>query len=95
MRARRIHSSYDSNGRVANRTSGAFLEGSLEAERARDAAAWEENRNFDWKVEAVRLNWIAPRSYTHAAELLVRGEIFGSDGAEMLEGVGHVCDDEG
>ena len=93
--ARRVHSSYNANRDIAKRTSGAFFEESLEAERPCDTATGEEYGKFDWEFEAVIVPWVSPGGDAYFAELLVGGEVFGSDGAEMLQGVVLARDDEG
>ena len=44
---------------------------------------------------ALRLGWDCPGGHAYFAPLLVGGEVFGSDGGEMLERVVHASDDEG
>lgn len=93
--ARRVDSSDDTEGNLAEWASGAFFEGSLEAEGSGYTATGHEYWEFDWIFEAVSVSWISPRGHAYFAELLVGGEVFGSDGAEMLQRVVHAGDDEG
>lgn len=41
------------------------------------------------------MGWISPGCLAYFAGLLVGGEVFGSDGAEMLERIIEAGDDEG